>query len=311
MCAVLTLRAGEPALKPSTPDSAYEFSTAKYNIRMYVRFPVPYEGKRLVVYNSEDPGKAVCPVMRGSAAGCAENFVGALAVILFRVSRIEDGKPPAASIREVVTVIDQSKMLPERPPSTMRVKLVRGLGSDTQAFGYDESSLPATQRAAEREAARAAWRRYRQELYIGKDRQPFAIVEWLHTTTRIRILRVDAPPFRWRTDGEALLPRDGGGSILTRCPLLCAKVAALVGVRAHSNRQYTGPSPRTGLAWCSDELLGTLMSRHSMKETGSDYRARPLSHEAASVLPLLLHCYSLPRCACHAPLESCETVDRV
>ena len=195
MCAFLPLRAGEPVPKPQTPDSVYEFSTAKYNIRMDISFPAPYEGKRLVVYNSANPEKPICPVMQGSAVRCAENFVGALAVVLFRVSRKEDGKPAAASIREAITVIDQSKMLPEQPPSTMSVKLVHGLGSDTQAFGYDESSLPPTQRAAEREVARAAWRRYRQDLYLNNDTQPFAMVEWLHTTTRIRIVRVDVPSY--------------------------------------------------------------------------------------------------------------------
>ena len=177
------------------PAAVYGFSTPKYSIRMEVSFPAPYEGKRLVVYHSGDSGNAVCPVMKGSAAGCAGNFVGALAVVLFRVSRVADGKPATASIREVVTVIDQSKMLPERLPSTMSVKLVHGLGSDTQAFGYDESPVPPSQRAAEREIARAAWRRYRQELYLERDRHPFAVVEWLHTTTRIRIERVDALPY--------------------------------------------------------------------------------------------------------------------
>jgi hypothetical protein len=71
---------------------------------------------------------------------------------------------------------------------------MNGRGSDLQAFGYDESPLLPPQRPAEREVARTAWRRYRQELYVDKDRQPFAVVEWLHTMTRIHILRVGAPP---------------------------------------------------------------------------------------------------------------------
>jgi hypothetical protein len=44
------------------------------------------------------------------------------------------------------------------------VKLVNGLGSDLQVFGYDESPLPPAKRASERVLAKAAWRRYRQEL---------------------------------------------------------------------------------------------------------------------------------------------------
>src|ERR1035437_7973429 len=72
----------------------------------------------------------------------------------------------------------------------MTVKLVNGVGSDLQVFGYDEGPLPPDKRAAERAVARAAWRRYRQELYLDQDRQPFAVVCWHHTTTGIRILRL-------------------------------------------------------------------------------------------------------------------------
>jgi len=75
----------------------------------------------------------------------------------------------------------------------MSIKLVSGHASDLQVFGYDESPLPRANRAVEREMAKAAWRRNRQELCIDKDREPFAVVEWLHTTTRIHLMRV-APP---------------------------------------------------------------------------------------------------------------------
>jgi hypothetical protein len=80
--------------------------------------------------------------------------------------------------------------------------LTHGQGSDLQLFGYDESPLPLPERAAEREKAKAAWRRFRQELYIDEDRQPFAVLEWLHSIVGIRILRVDSFPF------AARLPRE-------------------------------------------------------------------------------------------------------
>jgi hypothetical protein len=181
------------------PDASYGFSTAKYTIRMQVHFPAPYEGRRLTVYSSRHPAKEVCLPAEVGATGCVENFVGAFAAVTFTVTRAADGKPAAASIREVVTVTDQSPMLPYRPPFTMSVKLVRGVGSDSQVFGYDESPLPLEKRAAERELTKAAWRRYRQELYMDKDQQPFAVIEWLHTITSIRILRVDGPPFSMTT----------------------------------------------------------------------------------------------------------------
>jgi hypothetical protein len=175
------------------PDSSYGFSTAKYSIDMRVSFPAPYEGKRLVAYRSTDPEKEVCLSTESGGSGCTENFVGALAFVAFEVKRVVDGRPAAASIREVVTLVGQSPGMPGRPPFIMSIGLANGIGSDVQVFGYDESPLPPVERAAEREVAKAAWRLYRQELYMDKDRQPFAVIEWLHTTTRIRILRVDAP----------------------------------------------------------------------------------------------------------------------
>jgi len=176
------------------PDSVYGFSTAKYDVRMRVNFPAPYEGKRLSTHRSADPGKEDCLSTATGAFGCIDSFVGALAVVKFAVNRADSGKSAAASIREVVTVVEQSPGMAVRPPFTMSIKLAGGIGTDLQAFGYDESPLAEVQRAAEREAAKRTWRRYRQELYLDKDRQPFAVVEWLHTTTQIRILRVDAPP---------------------------------------------------------------------------------------------------------------------
>ena len=176
------------------PDSSYGLSTTKYTIQMRVSFPPPYEGNRLVVYRNGNPGEEICPSIEAGPSGCVANFVGAVAAVAFTVTRVADGRPAGASIREVVMLVDQSPGLPDRLPYVMSVKLVNGRGSDLQAFGYDESPLPLPKRPAEREKARTAWRRYRQELYVDKDRQPFAVVEWLHTMTRIHIVRVDAPP---------------------------------------------------------------------------------------------------------------------
>lgn len=161
---------------------------------MRVSFPAHYEGKRLSVYHAADPVREDCLSAATGASGCIDSFVGALAVVRFAVTQADNGKPAAAWIREMVTVVEQSPGLPSRPPFGMKIKLTDGIGSDLQAFGYDENPLPAAGRAAEREVAKAFWRRYRQELYLDKDRQPFAVVEWLHTITRIRILSVGAPP---------------------------------------------------------------------------------------------------------------------
>ena len=161
-----------------TPIS-YGFLSGNYVIEMRVRFPPAYEGKPLVVEEG--------PI-------CFENFVGAMAVVEFRVMQAINGKPASGSLRELVTVTDQSPGLPDRPPLDMAITLRGGVGSDIQAFGYDESRLPASARQAEREAAKTAWRKYRQKLYLDEAREPFAIIEWQHTTTRIRILSVSSPP---------------------------------------------------------------------------------------------------------------------
>ncbi len=171
------------------PDACYEVLLVKRHVRMRFEFPPPYEGKRLTIYRSGQPGREEC-ISAGIGPGCVENFVGAVAVVMFDVHRSVDGKPAAASIREVVTVVEQSEGLPQRPPFVMTIKLDRGIGSDLQAFGYDEASTPPAERAAQREQAMTEWRRYRQELYLGADKRPFAVVNWLHTTARIRLLSV-------------------------------------------------------------------------------------------------------------------------
>src|SRR5271166_4911900 len=72
------------------PELVHEFSTAKYAITMRVSFPPPYEGKRLVMYREADPGKETCLSFDTAASGCAERFVGSVAVVLFRVNRLRD-----------------------------------------------------------------------------------------------------------------------------------------------------------------------------------------------------------------------------
>jgi hypothetical protein len=189
----LLLFHGGAARAHAQPNSCYQFSTRKYRIEMGVSFPAPYEGRRLAVYRSSDPGKEVCLSINQGPSACTENFVGALAFVTFLVKRTADGKSAAASIRERVSLMDQSPGMPDRIPFAMSIRLVNGAGSDVQVFGYDESPLPQGRRAAEREAAKASWRRFRQELYMDKDRDPFAVIEWLHTITGIHILRADGP----------------------------------------------------------------------------------------------------------------------
>ena len=143
------------------------------------------------MYQGTDPGREVCLSLNADAGACTESFVGALAVVRYLVRQTVGTKSPAQSIRERVTLIDQSPGLPARLTFEMNVKLVNATGSDVQVFGYDETPLPHKERTAQRAAARTAWRRFRQELYLDRDRDPFAVIEWLHTIRGIDLLRVD------------------------------------------------------------------------------------------------------------------------
>lgn len=164
---------------------AYRFTTAKYWIDMHVECLPPFNGDKLVVNDR-------CLPPRAGVDGCVDHFVGAVASVAFTVRKVLDGEPPRnASIREVVTLLDQSPGMVAAEPYRMTVKLpASGMGSDSQVFGYDEGRVEAERRAAEREMAKSAWRRYRQELFMDDDRKPFAVLEWHHTTQQIRLVRV-------------------------------------------------------------------------------------------------------------------------
>jgi len=70
------------------------------------------------------------------------------------------------------------------------VVLVHGIGSDIQAFGYDEGAVAEREQAARRAEWLRMWRVYRQELFLNGDAEPFGVVEWKHTLHRIEIVRV-------------------------------------------------------------------------------------------------------------------------
>jgi hypothetical protein len=73
----------------------------------------------------------------------------------------------------------------------MAQKLVKGIGSDLQVFGYDEGPLKKVERVPTRKQAQStSWRLCKQELYVDEETKPFAILEWKHTLNGISI----APP---------------------------------------------------------------------------------------------------------------------
>lgn len=180
------------------PEVKYSFATKDYSIEMAITFYEPYLGRPLTFSSGTDPGKELCFSADGGTGRCVEHFVGAVAVVRYSV-RVANGETPrVASIREYVTVSAQSSGLPQRAPFSIKQKLVNGIGSDIQAFGYDEAPLKRVSRTRTRKQAQAMlWRLCRQKLYVNEETKPFAIVEWKHTLNRISIVQIYAP-----SDGE-------------------------------------------------------------------------------------------------------------
>ncbi len=175
-------------------DIKYSFATRDYSIEMNVASYEPYLGRRLAFSSSADARADFCYSTDGSTTGtCIERFVGAIAVVTYVVKLANGRRPKSATIREYVMVSAQSANLPGRAPFSMTQKLIEGIGSDVQAFGYDEGPLKRGVRAETRREAQALWWRLcRQELYVGEETSPFAIVQWKYTLGRVSIIRVDS-----------------------------------------------------------------------------------------------------------------------
>jgi hypothetical protein len=189
---LLSLTSILKATPPAVQETKYKFATRDYLIEMRVAFFAPYRGRRLAFFESLDPRKELCYSAAGRARACIEQFVGALAVVNYEVKPANSSRlPRSASIRECVTTSAQSAGLPASAPFSMRQRLVDGIGSDIQVFGYDQASLKKAARIRIRSEAQATWWRLcKQELYMDQETKPFAIVEWKHALDRISITRV-------------------------------------------------------------------------------------------------------------------------
>jgi hypothetical protein len=171
----------------------YRFDTSKYRIEMTVGFYPPYLGRRLSFHNSREPDNEQCYSGSGDSVSCVAQFVGAVAVVTYRFQPQQSGVAQAATFWENVTVVSQSAGLAIRAAYRREQRLARGVGSDIQAFGYDESQVAQPARAATRTGWRGLWRVYHQELFVNSESEPFAVVEWKHTVHRIEVIRTVGP----------------------------------------------------------------------------------------------------------------------
>jgi hypothetical protein len=170
----------------------HTFITRDHLIHMEVRFHEPYLGKRLVFYDSAIPAKEICVIPSGASLVCPDRYIGAVATVTFTVKRAGGKSLDRAAIREVVTVLSQSPELPPRPRLEKAQTATRGVISDLQVFGYDETEIPEEQRASERKEWLRLWRVYRQELYLNGDKDPFAVIQWRHSLDRIEIVNLQS-----------------------------------------------------------------------------------------------------------------------
>ena len=170
-------------------EAVYRLDTADYRIEMTVQFYPPYLGRKLSFHSSAEPGKELCYSGNGDSHSCVERFVGAVAAVTYRIRARRRNVSQAATYRELVKVEAQSAGLGDRSPYQREQPLRRGVGTDIQAFGYDESEVAAPVRDAMRAEWRGLWRVYRQELFLNGASEPFAVVEWKHTTDRIEVVR--------------------------------------------------------------------------------------------------------------------------
>jgi hypothetical protein len=179
---VVIVSFGSVLLTGQTAPAEQVFYTRDYRIEMRVPFERTYKGEAVTLNDG------ACMKLPGGQ--CAERFVGALAVVQFAIQRIDGKRTDRATIREHVVTLAQSEGLPERPPFSMAERVAGGVISDLQAFGYEAKV------AGEPIDSSGVWRRLRQELFIGPDDEPFAILEWEHRLDRVRLVRVESGALR-------------------------------------------------------------------------------------------------------------------
>ena len=77
----------------------------------------------------------------------------------------------------MVNVVARSDGLDPRPPYMREVRLAKGEGSDIQASGYDESSVPETECEALRAQTRSTmWLVCRRKLLVNGNSEPFGAI---------------------------------------------------------------------------------------------------------------------------------------
>ena len=173
-------------LRASKNENVLGFATSEHDIQMTVEFYDRYSSQGFS-FTERATQNHFCLSEAGERnQNCLKGFVGSLAVVKYRI-RARSGAVGPTALRERARTIDQDGDLPERPPVDRTIGLIRGVGSDIQAFGYEtESIAPATFPQG------GPWSLIRQDLYLEGAKAPFLVVHWKHELTAVRML--DAIP---------------------------------------------------------------------------------------------------------------------
>jgi hypothetical protein len=179
--------ASKKLLGASKKENVLRFATDRYDIVIAVEFYDRYASQGFW-FDERATQDHFCLSDAGDRnRDCLKGFVGSLAVVKYRIRPLT-GDVDHTALREHVRTIDQDDTLPERVPTDRAIELVRGLGSDIQAFGIRTES-PASVSLPE---SSGPWSFVRQDLYLDENTSPFLIVHWKHELNAIRML--DAIP---------------------------------------------------------------------------------------------------------------------
>lgn len=170
------------------------FVLQKIVLTLNISFLPAFQGSRLAFKREPQEGEQCFTDGSEQTAKCPENFVGAVAIGQYSVRQRHGHPVRDFRLRERVLTIDQHPDFPKRGDFERTAVMVNGIITDLQMFGYDEASVPVSNKAQERETADKVWGLYRQELYANDERSPFAIIEWKHTIRSITLVRARALP---------------------------------------------------------------------------------------------------------------------
>ena len=163
-------------------EEAYRFRTANTEIEMTIEFHDGYVSRGFW-FGEQMSNRRYCLSAGGDEGrNCAAAFRGALAIARYRVRpRFHPAAEPV--LREYVRTIDRDARLPDRPPFERSIVLKNGVGSDLQAFGYEQA--PKDESLFDQHGP---WYLYRQDLFLEPQRAPFLVLYWKHTLASIRVL---------------------------------------------------------------------------------------------------------------------------